>query len=110
MSRLQAIHKEGCFPMQDKLHQNLCRQRSLVAIGTHDLGTLQPPFTYEALPPEAISFVPLKQTRSFRADELLTVPSSASIRDWVRLDLCNIGASHQKRKSCTSISHIRAHL
>mmetsp|Transcript_2179 Transcript_2179/g.6501 ORF Transcript_2179/g.6501 Transcript_2179/m.6501 type:complete len:495 (-) Transcript_2179:237-1721(-) len=72
MSRLQAIHKEGCFPMQDKLHQNLCRQRSLVAIGTHDLGTLQPPFTYEALPPEAISFVPLKQTRSFRADELLT--------------------------------------
>ena len=23
--------------LQDKLHQNLCRQRSLVAIGTHDL-------------------------------------------------------------------------
>ncbi len=27
--------------LQDKLHQNLCRQRSLVAIGTHDLATLQ---------------------------------------------------------------------
>ena len=27
--------------LQDKLHQNLCRQRSLVAIGTHDLSTLQ---------------------------------------------------------------------
>ena len=23
--------------LQDKLHQNLCRQRSLVAVGTHDL-------------------------------------------------------------------------
>lgn len=44
-----------------------------MAIGTHDLGTLRPPFTYEALPPEAITFVPLKQTRTFRADELLAV-------------------------------------
>lgn len=57
--------------LQDKLHQNLCRQRTLVSVGTHDLSTVQPPFTYEALPPESISFVPLKQQRSFRADELL---------------------------------------
>jgi phenylalanyl-tRNA synthetase beta subunit len=34
--------------LQDKLHQNLCRKRTLVAIGTHDLDTLQGPFTYEA--------------------------------------------------------------
>jgi phenylalanyl-tRNA synthetase beta chain len=27
--------------LQDKLHQNLCRQRSLVAIGTHDMSKLQ---------------------------------------------------------------------
>ena len=32
-----------------------------------------PPFTYEALPPADIEFVPLKQTRSFRADELMQV-------------------------------------
>ncbi|CAK0774111.1 hypothetical protein CVIRNUC_004136 [Coccomyxa viridis] len=57
--------------LQDKLHQNLCRQRSLVAIGTHDLSTLQGPFTYEALPPSEISFVPLKQSRAFTAAELL---------------------------------------
>ncbi len=30
-----------------------------------------PPFTYEALPPIDIEFVPLKQTRSFRADALM---------------------------------------
>jgi hypothetical protein len=57
--------------LQDKLHQNLCRQRTLVAIGTHDLDTVQGPFSYEALPPEDIRFVPLKQTREFDARELL---------------------------------------
>jgi phenylalanyl-tRNA synthetase beta chain len=59
--------------LQDKLHQNLCRQRSLVSVGTHDLATVRPPFTYEALPPAAISLVPLKQETEFRADQLLDV-------------------------------------
>ncbi|PRQ16427.1 putative phenylalanine--tRNA ligase [Rosa chinensis] len=57
--------------LQDKLHQNICRRRTLVAIGTHDLDTIQAPFSYEALPPSSISFVPLKQTKNFRADELM---------------------------------------
>lgn len=57
--------------LQDKLHQNICRKRTLVAIGTHDLDTLQGPFTYEALPPTEINFVPLKQVKHFRADELM---------------------------------------
>ncbi|KAL9263670.1 Phenylalanine--tRNA ligase beta subunit, cytoplasmic-like protein, partial [Drosera capensis] len=34
--------------LQDRLHQNICRRRTLVAIGTHDLDTLEGPFTYEA--------------------------------------------------------------
>ena len=57
--------------LQDKLHQNICRRRSLVAIGTHDLSKIEGPFTYDAKPKEEIEFVPLKQTKSFRADELL---------------------------------------
>jgi len=57
--------------LQDKLHQNLCRHRTLVAIGTHDLDLIQGPFTYEALPPDEIEFVPLKQTKSFKAGDLL---------------------------------------
>lgn len=57
--------------LQDKLHQNLCRRRTLVAIGTHDLDTLQGPFTYEALAPSEIKFIPLKQVKEFRADELM---------------------------------------
>ncbi|KAJ1663367.1 phenylalanine--tRNA ligase subunit beta [Coemansia sp. RSA 1813] len=48
--------------LQDKLHRNLCRKRTLVSIGTHDLQTVQGPFTYEARKPEDIKFVPLNQT------------------------------------------------
>ena len=43
---------ESFIDLQDKLHQNLARQRTLVSVGTHDLDTLQGPFTYEALPPK----------------------------------------------------------
>ncbi|XP_071925212.1 phenylalanine--tRNA ligase beta subunit, cytoplasmic-like isoform X3 [Coffea arabica] len=57
--------------LQDRLHQNICRRRTLVAIGTHDLDTIEGPFTYEALPPSEINFVPLKQTRKFAANELM---------------------------------------
>jgi hypothetical protein len=34
---------------------------------------VQGPFTYEALPPSEISFIPLKQSRAFNAAELLQV-------------------------------------
>ncbi|KAI8849468.1 hypothetical protein BC829DRAFT_391341 [Chytridium lagenaria] len=58
--------------LQDKLHNNICRKRTLVAIGTHDLDTLSGPFTYEALPPKDINFIPLNQTKSMTAEELMT--------------------------------------
>lgn len=57
--------------LQDKLHQNICRRRTLVAIGTHDLDTIEGPFTYEALPPSDIEFKPLKQMETFKADKLM---------------------------------------
>ena len=62
---------DSFIDLQDKLHQNICRRRTLVAIGTHDLGKIRGPFTYEAKPPEDIEFVPLKQTESFRANDLM---------------------------------------
>lgn len=39
--RFDSVRYASFIDLQDKLHQNLCRQRSLVAIGTHDLHTLQ---------------------------------------------------------------------
>ncbi|MCJ1244197.1 phenylalanine--tRNA ligase subunit beta [Trapelia coarctata] len=62
---------ESFIALQDKLHQNLARQRTLVAIGTHDLDTLKGPFTYEALPPEEIEFIPLNQTKKMNAVEMM---------------------------------------
>ena len=42
--RLDAARYASLIDLQEKLHQNLCRQRSLVAIGTHDLSTVQVQF------------------------------------------------------------------
>lgn len=61
--------------LQDKLHQNLCRKRTLVAIGTHDLDTLRPPFRYDARRPVDIKFKPLNQTNEFTAPELMELYS-----------------------------------
>jgi len=63
---------ESFIALQDKLHQNLARQRTLVSIGTHDLDTLKGPFTYEALPPKDIKFVPLNQTKEMNGEELMS--------------------------------------
>ncbi|KAM7206581.1 putative phenylalanyl-tRNA synthetase beta chain [Naviculisporaceae sp. PSN 640] len=57
--------------LQDKLHQNLARQRTLVSIGTHDLDTIKGPFTYEALPPKDIQFIPLNQSKKMNGEELM---------------------------------------
>jgi phenylalanyl-tRNA synthetase beta chain len=59
--------------LQEKLHQNICRKRTYVAIGTHDLDTLTPPFRYQALTPEQINFVPLTENngKSYNGKELL---------------------------------------
>lgn len=73
--------------LQDKLHQNICRRRTLVAVGTHDLATLAPPFVYDARAPGDIEFVPLSQTRPFRGDALVefyrTDPSAKHIKPYV---------------------------
>ena len=69
--KLTQARYESFISLQDKLHQNLARQRTLVAIGTHDLDSIQGPFTYEALPPEKIEFVPLNQTKRMNGTELM---------------------------------------
>ncbi|KAJ6628759.1 hypothetical protein B0H10DRAFT_2160738 [Mycena sp. CBHHK59/15] len=62
--------------LQDKLHQNICRRRQLVAIGTHDLDTLKAPFRYEARPPKDIKFIPLGKDKAYTAEELMTIYES----------------------------------
>ena len=66
---------DSFIDLQDKLHQNLARKRTLVAIGTHDLDTIQGPYKYVAKPPKDIKFKPLNQTKEFTAEELMELYS-----------------------------------
>ncbi|XP_061704501.1 phenylalanine--tRNA ligase beta subunit [Cydia pomonella] len=67
---------DSFIDLQDKLHQNICRKRTLVAIGTHDLDTIQGPFVYDALPPADIKFRALNQQKEMTATELMELYSS----------------------------------
>lgn len=69
---------QSFIDLQDKLHQNIGRQRSIVAIGTHDLDTIRGPFHYEALPPKDICFKPLNQKKEYTAIELMELYSTDS--------------------------------
>ncbi|KAH9449778.1 hypothetical protein Pst134EA_019678 [Puccinia striiformis f. sp. tritici] len=65
--------------LQDKLHGNLCRKRTLVAIGTHDLSKLDhhnKVISYEARPPNDIKFAPLNNETEYDADQLMTLYES----------------------------------
>ncbi|CAK1579192.1 unnamed protein product [Parnassius mnemosyne] len=66
---------DSFIDLQDKLHQNICRKRTLVAIGTHDLDTIQGPFVYDALPPSEIKFKALNQQKEMTAPELMELYS-----------------------------------
>lgn len=61
--------------LQDKLHQNICRKRTLVSIGTHDLDTVQGPFTYDAKPPSDFTFIPLYQTKECDGNDVMELYS-----------------------------------
>ncbi|KAL4503251.1 hypothetical protein ABPG72_000857 [Tetrahymena utriculariae] len=62
---------DSFIDFQDKLHHNLCRRRRLVAIGTHDLDTIQDPFIYDARDPAEIKFVPLDKTECMDGNKLM---------------------------------------
>ena len=61
--------------LQDKLHMNLARKRTLASVGTHDLDTIKGPFRYMAKPPTEIKFKPLNQTKEFTSAELMELYS-----------------------------------
>ena len=64
--------------LQDKIHQNVGRKRTIVSIGTHDLDTIKGPITYDGLVPKDISFIPLNQTKKYSAPELMELYSKDS--------------------------------
>jgi len=73
---------QSFIDLQEKLHFNICRKRSLCAIGTHDLDTLKPPFLYDARAPNQIRFVALKEEKEMTAQELF--------EHYRTRDVCNV--------------------
>ena len=71
--------------LQDKLHQNIGRERSLVAIGTHDLDTIQGPFKYQALPPNEIKFKALNQENEMCVPEMFEGFKQTYLKPYVQL-------------------------
>jgi len=64
--------------LQDKLHMNLARRRTLASMGTHDLDTIQGPFRYLAKKPQDIKFKALNQSKEHTSAELMELYSHDS--------------------------------
>jgi len=62
---------QSLMDMQEKLHLTLGRKRAKMAIGVHDYRDIEPPFTYKAVDPESIQFVPLGKSESMDLEEIL---------------------------------------
>jgi phenylalanyl-tRNA synthetase beta chain len=57
--------------LQEKLHLGLGRNRKKVAIGVHNFEPVEPPFTYKAVDPDSVEFVPLNKVESMTMSEIL---------------------------------------
>merc|ERR1712106_818096 len=64
--------------LQDKLHMNLARRRTLASVGTHDLDTISGPFKYQAKAPTDIKFKPLGQNQEYTSAQLMDLYSGDS--------------------------------
>jgi len=57
--------------LQEKLHDTVGRKRRKVAIGFTDLDKLAPPFTYRAVGPREVKFIPLEQKEEWTPERIL---------------------------------------
>jgi len=57
--------------LQEKLHFGLGRNRKKVAIGVHNFEPVAPPFTYKAVDPDSVQFIPLAKDDSMTLREIL---------------------------------------
>ncbi len=62
---------KSLMDMQEKLHATLGRKRAKVSIGVHDFDKVVPPFTYRAVEPKSVKFIPLACTEMMDLEEIL---------------------------------------
>lgn len=61
----------GLIQLQEKLHKTQGREREKIAIGLHDLDSIEPPLTYKAVGPEQYEFQPLEKQNKMNLDQIL---------------------------------------
>lgn len=72
-SNVVRAHESAINPLFEcQLFSGYSRKRTLASMGTHDLDTIEGPFTYEALSPKSIKFIPLNQAKELDGEELMT--------------------------------------
>ncbi|MFB6241477.1 MAG: phenylalanine--tRNA ligase subunit beta [Candidatus Nanosalina sp.] len=76
----------GLIQLQEKLHETMGRRRDKLAIGLHDLEELEPPFTYRAVEPEAVSFKPLEYDKEMQLGEILDEHEKGRKYSWILED------------------------
>ena len=62
---------KSLMELQEKLHLGLGRDRRKVAIGVHNYEPVTPPFTYKAVDPDSVQFVPLAKDDFMTMSEIL---------------------------------------
>jgi phenylalanyl-tRNA synthetase beta chain len=62
---------KSLMEVQEKLHATLGRKRAKVSIGVHDFDKVVPPYTYKAVDPKSVKFVPLAKTEMMDMEEIL---------------------------------------
>ncbi|MES1920686.1 hypothetical protein MHBO_002332 [Bonamia ostreae] len=70
---------KSLIELQEKLHFNICRDRTLASIGVHNFDALKMPITYKALRNDSKSFVALNETESFTVEQLFNVYRKRSV-------------------------------
>ena len=83
---LTPIIINGLIQLQEKLHQTVGRRRDKIAIGLHDLDSVEPPFTYKAVAPEQVSFTPLEYGEEVHLEEILDEHDKGQEYAWILED------------------------
>ena len=76
----------GLIQLQEKMHETMGRRRDKLAIGLHDLSTVEAPFTYKAVEPEKVSFKPLEYDKHMQLGEILDEHEKGQEYAWILED------------------------
>jgi phenylalanyl-tRNA synthetase beta chain len=74
---------KSIMDVQEKLHLTLGRKRKKVSIGIHDFDNVKPPFTYKAVDPESVQFIPLGMNEYMDMEEILRKHEKGIEYKWI---------------------------